>query len=127
MARQLLAASAGEVLLADSVTEVRPEDAGRIVVSASHAGRSAVAYAVPIAIKACFFNDAGIGKDSAGVAGLELLGCPAAAYSHSSARIGDAADGWANGVLSAINQPAASAGLSIGQTVQQAVAILRSR
>jgi hypothetical protein len=119
MARQLLAASAGEVLLADSVTEVRPEDAGRIVVSASHAGRSAVAYAVPIRIKACFFNDAGIGKDSAGVA--------AAAYSHSSARIGDAADGWANGVLSAINQPAASAGLSIGQTVQQAVAILRSR
>ncbi|HLT76083.1 MAG TPA: hypothetical protein VKZ87_01745 [Ferrovibrio sp.] len=109
------------VLLADSITEVRPADAGSIVISGSHGGSSATAYAVPVVLKGCFFNDAGIGKESAGIAGLGQLRCPAAAYSHDTARIGDAADGWQNGVISAVNDLARDAGLSPGMSVHEAV------
>ena len=109
------------ILLADSVTEVRAQDSGCIVVSGSHGGSSATAYAVAVPLKGCFFNDAGIGKESAGISGLNALRCPAAAYSHESARIGDAADGWRNGVLTAVNDPARDAGLQAGMSVQQAV------
>lgn len=104
MARAFVSSGDGtRILLVDSITEIEPTDAGSIVVSGSHGGSSATAYAVPVPLKACFFNDAGIGKDSAGTVGLAALVCPAAAYSHASARIGEAADAWANGVLTAVN------------------------
>src|SRR5690606_41623006 len=99
------------VLLADSITEVRPADAGSIVISGSHGGSSATAYAVPVVLKGCFFNDAGIGKESAGIAGLGPLRCPAAAYSHDTARIGDAADGRQHGGISAAHDLPRHAGL----------------
>jgi hypothetical protein len=69
------------------------------------------------------FNDAGGGKDDAGIAGLALLGTvsvPALAVAHTSARIGDAADTWACGVLSAVNQTASAAGVQPGMSVQVA-------
>ena len=59
------------------------------------------------------FNDAGGGKNAAGVASLAELereGIAAAAVSHESARIGDALDAWENGVVSRANGPAAGGG-----------------
>lgn len=64
-----------------------------------------------------FFNDAGIGKERAGIV--------AVTYSHNSARIGDAVDGFESGVVSAVNAAAAAAGLDAGQTVAEAVALMR--
>lgn len=114
----------GRVLLLDSIAEILPQDAGSLVISGSHGGISAAQFAVAVRLRGCFLNDAGLGKDNAGIAGLTLLNYPAAAYSHTSARIGDAADAWANGRLTHINDAGQAAGLQAGQSVQVAAGIL---
>jgi hypothetical protein len=117
--------------LIDSISEITTAMAGAVVVSGSHGGRSAASFALGVrpAPHAVFFNDAGIGKECAGIValqGLEQAGIAAATYSHSSARIGDAVDGFECGIVSAVNAAAAAAGLEAGQTVAQAVALVRA-
>lgn len=113
------------VLLLDSIAEILPNDAGWLVVSGSHGGVSAAQFAIAVGLRGCFLNDAGLGKDDAGIAGLALLAYPAGAYSHLSARIGDAADAWANGVLTYVNAAGQGAGWRAGLSLQQAAAMLR--
>lgn len=127
MKRSIALAHGRRASVMDSISYVGPEDAGAIVVSGSHGGASSARYALAQPLAAAFFNDAGGGKDGAGVAGLALLdtvALPAAAVAHTSARIGDAEDTWAAGVLSAVNQAAAAAGLRAGMALQEAVARL---
>src|SRR4051794_7828494 len=110
---------AGQVVLMDSISSVAGEDAGNIVVSASHGGISSGEFATRYRLGGCFFNDAGVGKDSAGIAALAMLetqGVPGATLSHESACIGNARDHWENGVVSHVNGPAAAAGLDAGQS-----------
>jgi hypothetical protein len=119
-----------ELFVVDSIAVVAPEMAGAVVVSASHGGVSAARYVLvqPARPHAVFFNDAGIGKDQAGIVGLAMLeqvGVIAATYSHESARIGDAADGLDSGVISRVNESAMKAGLRAGQPVATAVERLR--
>lgn len=114
----------------DSIAVVTPEMAGAVIVSGSHGGVSAARYVIGMDDKphAAFFNDAGVGKDQAGIVGLALLegvGVIAATYSHESARIGDAADGLDSGIVSRVNESAMRAGLRAGQRVADAVARLR--
>jgi hypothetical protein len=64
------------------------------------------------------FNDAGVGKDRAGIAALDLLdadGIAAVTVSHDSARIGEASDAWQHGVLSHLNAAAVALGLLAAQ------------
>jgi len=110
--------------LVDSITELGPADAGAWVVSGSHGGVSAARYALAWPLALVVFNDAGGGKDQAGIAALALLqaqGRPAATVSHDSARIGDARDSWAHGRISHVNAAAAALGLAPGQPLQAAV------
>lgn len=112
------------VILADSITKVEPQDKGAIVVSASHGGQSSGEFALAVPLTAVLFNDAGIGKEEAGIAALAMLdkgGVPACAVSHESGRIGDAADMWENGLLSRVNAAAAARGAAPGMAVQEAV------
>ena len=91
------------------------------------AARNAGYYAAKMGVGAVILNDAGIGRERAGVAGLELLaglGVPAAAVSHRSARIGDGADGVERGVLSTVNDVAAGMGLAGGMACREALAVL---
>ena len=113
--------------LLDSISYVDAGDAGCIVVSASHGGASSAEYALGQALAAAFFNDAGIGKDNAGIAALELLEqskVPAGTVSHLSARIGDAEDMWEHGVISHVNACARARGLKEGERLKEAVARL---
>lgn len=106
------------VILIDSITQVVAADAGRIVVSGSHAGSSAASFAAVVPARLYAFNDAGIGKEDAGIAGLELLenhGIAAVAVSHDSARIGDAADTLASGVITCVNREALALGFYVGE------------
>lgn len=117
----------GRVLLVDSITQIGPADAGRWVVSGSHGGSSSASYALAVPLALAVFNDAGVGKDEAGIAALGLLqaqGRAAATVAHDSARIGDARDAWAHGVVSHVNAAAAALGLAPGQRLRDA---LRSR
>ena len=47
--------------------------AGAIAVSGSHGGRSSGRIGAAVRLRAVFFNDAGVGKDQAGLAGLAML------------------------------------------------------
>jgi len=119
---------AGErVWLLDSVTEGGPGQTGAVVVTGSHGGVSAARYAAVYRPRLVAFNDAGVGKEAAGVAGLALLeyeGIAAAAVRASSARIGEAADTWASGVIGHVNAPAAQLGFRVGVRLAEAVAAL---
>lgn len=116
-----------EPLILDSVTHLKDEHRGRVAHCASHGGIYAAYYAAAHGVAAVILNDAGIGREQAGVAGLKLLeklGVPGAAISHMSARIGDGQDGLARGVLTTVNGPAAAAGLKSGQSCREALALL---
>lgn len=111
------------VALADSVTALNATHAGCVLVTGSHGGEIAARYAVRARVRAAIFNDAGIGCDEAGVAGLAWLaqhGIAAAAVAHDSARIGDAADSHASGRISRANAPARACGVAIGQACAEA-------
>ncbi len=116
------------IVLRDSVTATEPEDAGAVLVTGSHGGVYAANLAARAGVRAAIFNDAGRGKDRAGIAGLDSLqehGLAAAAVAHDSARIGDAGDAWARGVLSAVNDLAAALGCALGQACAEAARSLR--
>lgn len=112
------------VLLLDSITWLDDGDAGHIVVSGSHGGRSAGEYAVQRSLALCCLNDAGVGKDRAGIVALDMLearGTPALAYGHMSARIGDARDAWEHGVVTHANARARALGFAPGQRLRDAI------
>ena len=111
----------GTVLLMDSITLVTPDDAGAMVVCGSHGGSSSAEFALEVPLALVVFNDAGVGKDEAGIAALARLqqhGVPAATVAHTSARIGDARDSWESGIVSHVNPAARALGLAPGQPLQ---------
>ena len=74
------------------------------------------------------YNDAGIGKDEAGVSRLPALdqrGIAAATVSAATARIGDARSTYEDGIISRVNARAASLGLREGMTARAWVDTLR--
>ena len=118
---------AGRVIVMDSITQATPRDAGAIVVSGSHGGTSSGEIALGVRFRVVVFNDAGIGKDDAGVAALKMLqarGVAAGTVAHTSARIGDARDAWENGILSRCNAAARNLGLEPGAILREALGAL---
>ena len=114
-------AAPGLVLL-DSVTQVGLAHAGQLVVTGSHGGASVVRYARAVRAWLYVFNDAGVGKDGAGDAALDLLaadGIAAVTVAHTSARIGEALDSWEHGVVSRLNAIAAGLGLQAGTPLRE--------
>jgi hypothetical protein len=109
--------------LLDSITDIAARDAGRVAVSGSHGGLYPASVASRGGLRAVIFNDAGIGKDRAGVAGveaLESLGMAAAAADAMSCEIGSAGDMWAHGRISTANGPARALGVSPGMGIPEA-------
>ena len=120
----------GRVVLMDSITKVTGEDAGAIVVCASHGGTSSGEFALEVPLKAVIFNDAGVGKDNAGIAAMAMLqerGVPGATVAHTSGRIGDSLDMWENGVLSHVNEAGRKLGLAVGAKVRETLTRLVTR
>ena len=116
------------VVLLDSVTQVRPTHAGCVVVTGSHGGVSAAGYALEVAAALYVFNDAGVGKDDAGIAGLKTLdaaGIAAVAVAHTSARIGEARDSFTHGVIAHVNRGAAALGLTPGARLRDLLGSLQ--
>lgn len=108
--------------LLDSITEAVGGPAGCVVVSGSHGGNSAGRFALQAQVLLAVFNDAGVGKDDAGIAALALMqhqGVAACTVAHSSARIGEAASTWQDGVISHANMAAQALGAVRGLPLQQ--------
>lgn len=113
--------------IVDSITELNAGDEGCIAVSGSHGGISSARYAVAARPLLSVFNDAGGGLDNAGRAALDFLqaqGLAGCVVAHHSARIGEAHSTLASGVVSRVNPDAASLGIQVGSTCQQAVDFL---
>lgn len=113
--------------LLDSITAIDERCADGVIVSGSHGGLSSTGFVLraPVRPRAVFLNDAGVGKERAGVVATDLLqeiGVACGCYSHESARIGEARDGYEHGVLTHLNAQARAAGLEAGMTVREAVA-----
>jgi len=116
------------IVIADSITRIGPEAAGVVVVNASHGGVYAAYLAAKLHAAAAIFNDAGVGRDHAGIAGLDYLqefGVAAATVGHDTARIGDGADMMARGIVTHANGLAALLGVSRGQPCRDAAARLQ--
>jgi hypothetical protein len=111
------------IVTAESVTQLGPEVRGAVLVAGSHGGIIAACLAARSGARAVILNDAGVGKDAAGIAGiawLETFGMAAAAVAHTSARIGDGADSLARGVISQRNAGAAACGVVAGMSCREA-------
>ena len=111
------------IVLIDSASLVAEEDRGAVVLTGSHGGllggRPETAIKVPVF--AALYNDAGIGRDGAGVSRLPALdarGIAGATVAAGSARIGDARSAWETGVLSRVNQTAHALGAREGQSAR---------
>jgi hypothetical protein len=116
------------VLIADSITRVGAEAAGAVVVNASHGGVYAAFVAAKLHVAGAVFNDAGVGRDRAGIAGLDYLAglrIPAAAVGHDTARIGDGSDMIERGIITHVNAPSAALGCRPGMPCQEAAAALQ--
>jgi len=115
------------VILLDSLGDLQPDNTSPILVCASHCGDNGT-FARKLKkcrVKAVFLNNAGVGKNLAGISGLlyyEAENILACAVDHFSAEIGVAQDTWENGIISHTNSLAEEAGIQIGDSVKEAVA-----
>jgi hypothetical protein len=116
------------IVIADSITRVEPSAAGAVIVNASHGGIYAAYLAAKLHAAAAIFNDAGVGRDRAGIGGLDYLdefGIAAATVGHETARIGDGDNMMAGGIITHANALAASLGVIPGQACRDAAAALQ--
>jgi hypothetical protein len=126
------AASGREVWALDSVSLVRASDAGQIIVTGSHGGLlgGRPETAIKITAFAAFYNDAGVGKDQAGISRLpelERRGIVGATVSHQSARIGDGRSTYETGIISHFNGAAGAAGAGAGMALRDFIDLLLKR
>ncbi len=118
----------GRILVMDSMGYVDSKcDVSDVLVCGSHSARCSAALSARARPRGIIGHDGGLGKDNAGVSGLQLwqdLAIPGAATKASSARVGDGEDIWNRGVLSFVNDRAHEMGVRVGMTVQEAARIL---
>jgi hypothetical protein len=115
------------IATAESVTQL-DDVAGQVLVAGSHGGIIAAHLGAKAGAHALVLNDAGLGKDRAGIAGLfylEAIGMAAAAVDCMSARIGDGADMLARGIVSHANIYAALCGVAARQSCLEAAKRMR--
>ena len=122
--------SPARIVIADSITRIDAAEAdSAVVVNASHGGIYAAYLAAKLGAAAAIFNDAGVGRDRAGIAGLDYLqqlGIAAATVGHATARIGDGADMLARGVITHANGLADAFGCRPGMPCRDAAAVLQA-
>lgn len=115
------------IVTAASVTELGAAVRGAVLVAGSHGGLIAAYLGAAAGARALILNDAGVGLDRAGIAGLaylEQIGMAACTVSHASAGIGDGADSLARGVISFCNSIAAGLGVNSGMAARDAATLL---
>lgn len=117
------------ILVVDGVVKLPPEANGAVIVGGSNATIYAAYFSAKAGARAAIHHDCGIGREEAGVRGLpwaDQHGMAMAAVGTDSARAGDAADMLRRGIISRVNKLAATCGAETGQTVAQAVELLKS-
>ena len=113
----------GPVLCAQAIID-RSGAANLIVLLRVRMGFPAESFALAARPLLSVFNDAGVGRDAAGIAALAFLqdhGLAACTVAHDSARIGDAHSALDDGIISHVNAAAHALGIRIGQRCRPAI------
>jgi hypothetical protein len=116
-----------DIVLADTATKLGADAEGTVIVAGSHGARYAAYLTLKVHPRAVIHHDAGIGRDSAGIAVIALaerLSVAAATASHATCRIGDAVDMITRGRISHANAPARSLGVREGMPCREAALLL---
>lgn len=111
----------------DSATHLDRSARGLVAVCGSHGAVFAAWLAANARVRAVVLNDAGIGRHSAGIAGVAWLGglgIAACAIDYRSARIADGVDMMDCGIVSMVNDVAARHGCLPGHTCREAAGCL---
>jgi hypothetical protein len=111
------------IVLADSVTKPTEAWPGAVLIAGSHGGVYAAYCAAKAGVRGMILNDAGRGKDEAGIGGAaycQALALPYAAVDTLSAKIGNGEDMAARGVISVANDSAAALGVTAGMAAAEA-------
>src|ERR1700761_8025625 len=118
-----------EIVTVASCSNLREEHRGHVAVSGSYGGRYNAYNAAKWPVRAVIMNDAGIGKDDAGIVGLDFLdriNMAAATADAQTCHIGDGDHMLAHGVISQVNKTAAALGCKIGQNVRDCAELMRA-
>jgi len=117
-----LISSEPNLRIVNSITELGSQDSGCLAVSGSHGGISSARYALAVRPLISVFNDAGVGRDQAGLAALPFLqshGLAACTVGYMSARIGEANSTLTDGLISHSNALALALGAEPGKSCRQ--------
>src|SRR3984957_2200246 len=118
-----------KILTVASCSFVRDEHRSHVIVSGSYGGRYNAFNAAKWGVRGVIMNDAGIGRDNAGIVGLEYLdqiGLAAATADAQTCHIGDGDHMLAHGVISHVNRTAAALGCAPGQSVRACAERMRA-
>jgi hypothetical protein len=117
------------VVLVDAAHELDTLPEGAVVVCGDAATLRVARTLLRGSPRLVALHDAGVGKDGAGIAGLDRLGdvgIAAVAVAHDSARLGDSDDVLAHGAIAHLNAAARALGLREGPLRAQLVALGRA-
>jgi len=118
-----------KIVTVASCSNLRDEHRGHVAVSGSYGGRYNAYNAAKWPARAVIMNDAGIGKDDAGIVGLPFLDrikMAAATADAQTCHIGDGDHMLAHGVISHVNLTAAALGCKKGQSVRECAELMRA-
>jgi hypothetical protein len=117
------------IVIADTVTKLGDECPGNVLIGGSHGGVYAAYLACKAGVRGVILNDAGRGKDEAGIGGgayCQELAIPYATVDTMTARIGNGRDMATRGVISFANPLAAELGVTVGMTSRAAAEALKA-
>jgi len=116
-------AAGRKIVLADSAAAMDESNKGDVFVDGSHCGINVGEISLHAGVGAMIGNDAGMGKNDAGIAGLKFLdksGIPAAAVAAMSAKIGNGKNTYEQGQISVVNEAAKKLGVKPGMSAIEA-------
>jgi hypothetical protein len=117
------------VVTLPSCSNATADHAGAVIVSGSYGGKYNAFNAAKWRIRGVVMNDAGVGADKAGIAGLPYLdqiGLPAATASAQSCHIGDGEHTLVHGIISHVNRAASALGCLPGEAVRNCAERMQS-
>jgi hypothetical protein len=117
------------ILTVASCSFIREEHRSHVIVSGSYGGKYNAYNAAKWGVRGVIMNDAGIGKDNAGIVGLAYLDqidLAAATAGAQTCHIGDGDHMLGHGIISHVNVAASAVGCRAGQSVRECAELMRS-
>jgi hypothetical protein len=112
-----------KIVVANAAANMSENNRGDVFIDGSHCGVIVGEITLHNGVGAMIGNDAGMGKNNAGIAALKMLdkqGVPAAGVSAMSARIGNGMSTYEQGKISVANEAARKLGVSPGMSAREA-------